>query len=193
MASKGDGRAKAERAAAEMKHEAESIRTVHFTDLWKNHPKDEGARSIARARGGEVAAALESMESAHDSAVRLSIAFNDAGHPLVDSDGHTGKRLTDSSGNVYIIKVEEFKALLTGKHGFGTPSHIHGKDVVRKLGKHSGIILFESVPSLGGGAFIDLWRGASGDSDTATSLGHTYLSEAARILFWELGDAAVTE
>jgi hypothetical protein len=116
-----------------------SLKTVALDQLWESWP-EEGEKDLSKRYGGDLPIILgvaKGSETHPDggmvSAVRLSIAFNNAGHPLTSSTFRSGKDLKDGGNHFVISDPMEFKAFLERK--FGKPKHCKDEATAARCGK----------------------------------------------------------
>jgi hypothetical protein len=151
------------------------MRTVQFDDLWAAWPRTGERELLTKTLQGDLAAF--DPQNFEDSVVRLSTAFNKAGHPVKKSSNFTGETYRDKDGLLYMTRAEEMKRLLTDV--LGRPRHVRSD---RDALGFKGIILFENVKSLHGKSHFDLWN----MEEPASVNGGTFFTEAGNILMWTL-------
>jgi hypothetical protein len=74
-------------------HHDLSMRTVQFDDLWAAWPRTGERESLTKTLQGDLAAF--DHQNFEDSVVRLSTAFNKAGHSVMKSSNFTGETYRD--------------------------------------------------------------------------------------------------
>ncbi len=154
--------------------EKESLSTLTFLDLWNSYPKEASIRDLSERIGGDLLAA--DMKAVDVSCLKLSSAINASGHHITDpANEYTGTMVKDCEGNSVILDCSRFLSLLNRR--LGKPRVVSSQTLI--LGRQ-GIVLLQSIKSLHGGSYIDLWNG----KETASV--EDYFHEAGEIAFWEL-------
>lgn len=103
-----------------------------------------------RALGGNIAERCGA--DADDSALRLSVAFYRAGHP-VPTPATVAGEAKDALGVAHCVDPAELERLLDAKL---RSRNLKGQGDA--VGKH-GVIAFEGVPQVKGGVHLELWDG----------------------------------
>jgi hypothetical protein len=150
-----------------------SIRTAKFADLWDAWPV-ASPKDLEKRLGGSLPVALENQDT--DTALRLSVAFNECGHPVGISTIHSGTVIKDGEGRAVITDPAEFQKLLEKK--FGKPRHVSGEASIEG---RKGILYFDHPASLKKSlGHLDLWDG------TTTKSVSDYFRESKNVWLYEL-------
>lgn len=149
-----------------------SPKTATFKELWDNWP-NLGRRDLMKTMGGNVPEMA--ADCTDDSAIRLSMAFNEAGHEITTSTMYSGVDIHDAHRKKVCIDPDDMKAYLIKK--LGKPRHMKHQEAAAG---RQGIVMFEKPKSLKGASHIDLWNGMKNASV------EDYWTESENIWLWEL-------
>lgn len=156
MASLKVGQPMSEEKAAKAAGVADpSIKCCQLSALWAAWP-ELSARDLAKRLQGNVHEVLDRVpaEIDDDSAIRLSFAFKETGHPLHASSLYSGKEVKDRENNLYFTDAAEMRLFLERK--LGKPRHVVDES---KAVERPGILYFDHPKGMKTTGHLDLWDG----------------------------------
>lgn len=155
-------------------------RLTNFDGMWNAYPYPGGsADEVKRMIGGSVDVGWIT----NTCVVRVSRAFNLAGHPIPKSAHDEILTVSGRDGAQYALRVKEFRKYLTRRYGPPTVSHRYpdgeGGDVPDDFRDKRGVICFEVTGWSDATGHFDLWDGGAARHAA-------YFNRAAEVLLWEV-------
>jgi Type VI secretion system (T6SS), amidase effector protein 4/Putative peptidoglycan binding domain len=156
-------------------------RLTNFDGMWNAYPFPKGsADDVKRTIGG----AVDVDWITNTCVVRVSRAFNLAGHPVPRNAQDEILTVSGRDGMQYALRVREFRKYLTRRYGQPSLSHRYdpptGGIAPASFAGRRGVICFEVTGWSDATGHFDLWDG----DDTRHA---SYFNKASEVLLWEVG------